>query len=614
MSPTGALAVEAGDLDTGFAGDGRQTTDFVGSADGGRAVVIQPDGKAVVVGHASVESGNEDFAIARYRTDGTLDTSFSGDGRVTTDFGGRDEANAVVLQADGKIVVAGSTDSGGSGSDGSGRNFALARLNPNGTLDPTFAFDGKVTTDFNGRFDRANAVALQADGKIVAAGASFPSTPAEPIDDFALARYNQNGTLDGDFSGDGRVRTDFDGSFDEANAVAITEDIGPDKIVLAGYVEDAAGDDGFGLARYTLSGTLDTGFSGDGKVMTTFAGGGGAAFAVAIQPADGRVVAAGRASGDFALARYGTGGTLDTSFSGDGKLTTDFGAPGGDVARALVVQPGTPVFPAGKIVAAGAAGGGGAPADFALARYSPIGTLDAGGFSGDGKVTTDFDGGVDSAGGVALGPNRRIVVAGVAEGDGFSDDFAIARYHGVDDPPPDTIIDSGPPAQTNDATPTFAFHSTEAGSSSACAIDTGAFLACGSPYTAVPLADGAHSFSVRATDSIGQTDSSPAERSFVVDTEPPQTTITTGPEGKVTTRRRKVAVEFEFTASDPPAQLSGFECKLNARELKSCESPAKLTVRARRRAREHIFRVRAIDLAGNADPTPARQRFTVVRR
>src|SRR2546426_2863336 len=156
-----AHSVDAGpgDLDATFGIGGRVLTDF-GGGDRARAVALQADGKIVVAGSSSAGAVGADFALARYNPGGSLDPTFGSGGRVLTDFGVDDEARAVALQADGKIVVA-----GGFG----GAFFALARYNPNGTLDTSFGSEGRVFTNFGGR-DGARALALQADGKIVAAG------------------------------------------------------------------------------------------------------------------------------------------------------------------------------------------------------------------------------------------------------------------------------------------------------------------------------------------------------------------------------------------------------------------------------------------------------------
>jgi uncharacterized delta-60 repeat protein len=391
-----------GSLDTSFSGDGKRWTDFGGSEEAS-GVAIQSDGKIVAVGRAE-GTGDDDFALARYNPNGSLDTSFSGDGRQTTNFGFTDFANQVALQGDGQIVAVGFT--GGN----SGGDFALARYDTNGVLDPGFSGDGRQTTDFSPDafdHDEATGVALQTDGKIVAVG---------PVggNDFALARYDTGGALDPSFSGDGKQTTDFAGP-DRANGVAIQPDA---KIVAVGNAGGPGVRPGgdFALARYNPDGSLDLSFSGDGKQTTDFPGF-DQANGVAIQD-DGKIVAVGTNdifSEDFALARYNPNGSLDLSFSGDGKQTTDFAGEPFTVTGAT----GVAIQPDNKIVAVGSNGQGG----FALARYNPNGQLDPS-FSGDGKQATDF-GGFDAASGVALQPNGKIVVVGQG---GPDPDFAIARY------------------------------------------------------------------------------------------------------------------------------------------------------------------------------------------
>jgi len=361
-----------GSLDTSFSGDGEVTTDFGSGDDWGHAVAIQPaDGKIVVAGTASYNGSNADFALARYNGDGSLDTSFSGDGKVTTDFGsGIDCIYAVEIQpADGKIVVVGDA------SNGSNFDFALARYNSDGSLDTSFSGDGKVTTDFGMGDDSGMAVAIQpADSKIVVAGYAYKFSGFHGNFDFALARYNGDGSLDTSFSGDGKVTTDFVNSVDEEGEAVVLQADG--KIVVAGYSQDFSDspfDNDFTLARYNSDGSLDTSFSGDGKVTTDFNGDNDSAYAVALQ-ADGKIVVAGQANNvsdfaydiDFALALYNSDGSLDTSFSGDGKVTTDFGD--WDYGFAVALQPDD-----GKIIVAGYSGSPYANnGDFALARYEAL--------------------------------------------------------------------------------------------------------------------------------------------------------------------------------------------------------------------------------------------------
>jgi uncharacterized delta-60 repeat protein len=344
-------------------GDGWVGTDFGDGPDWATDVAIQADGRIVAAGTA----GFNRFAVARYEADGTLDSTFGGDGRVVTDFstGSREEAaQGVVVQPDGRIVVAGWSWS-------QSPRFAVARYQTDGGLDPTFGGDGKVTTNFGGGGEHAQDLALQANGRIVVVGSVGL--------DFGVARYLIDGTLDPMFGGDGMVTTSLTPpawSFDWANAVAIQPD---GNIVVAGeagspyYVltRSGGGEQRRGgqmaLVRYRPNGTLDPGFSGDGKVMTNFTPKLDTANEVAIQ-LDGRIVAGGTAGegepprfdSKFAVVRYHPEGGRDASFSGDGKLTTNF-TPSFEDGTGLAIQAD------GNIVVAGRAAGSGSR--FALVRY-----------------------------------------------------------------------------------------------------------------------------------------------------------------------------------------------------------------------------------------------------
>jgi len=281
-----------GTLDTTFGTGGKITTAVGNYHAQGVAVGIEPDGKIVLAGSAIGADFGWDFAVARYNSNGTLDSSFGTNGTVTTFFGtdpffSYAFAGSLAIQRDGKIIVAGFAQF-------DNYEFALARYNSDGTLDPTFGKGGRVDTAFSD-YDGAFAVTLQPDGKIVAAGwSNF---------DFGLVRYNSDGTLDGSFGAGGNVITDFAGTRDLAFAVAVRPD---GKIVAAGqtqvgYTYDIA------VARYNSNGTLDPSFATGGKATTDFAGMTDQAFSVTIQP-DGKAVAAGDATVNgntkFALARY----------------------------------------------------------------------------------------------------------------------------------------------------------------------------------------------------------------------------------------------------------------------------------------------------------------------
>jgi uncharacterized delta-60 repeat protein len=410
LLPVGAFAQSAGDLDTSFSDDGMVFTDVGnGFNDEARALALQPDGKIVVAGWTRNNGdGPDDFALVRYWPDGTLDTTFGNTGVVITDFGDSEVAQAVALQPDGKIVVAGSAE----GSNLS-PHFALARYRPDGTLDTTFGDDGKVSTNFGSLPIVAQAIALQLDGKIVVVGYSGSGGDS----DFVLVRYQSNGVLDTTFGGGGKVTTDFGGQ-DVAQAVALQPD---GKIVVAGWADGSNFSPDFALARYRPNGVLDTTFSGDGKVTSGLEVD-DRATAVALQP-DGKIVvagwtddASGNANSDFVLMRYRPDGTLDTTFGGTGQVTTSVGSNA--YAQAVALQPD------GKIVVVG-----GGPGEFALARYQPDGTLDTT-FGGMGQVITAL-GGNPVPYAVAIQPhNGRLVVAGRSDSVGGSN-FTLVRYHAI---------------------------------------------------------------------------------------------------------------------------------------------------------------------------------------
>ncbi|HYY43019.1 MAG TPA: hypothetical protein VE775_09825, partial [Pyrinomonadaceae bacterium] len=405
-----------GSLDTSFDGDGKVITDF-GLVDSGRAAVIQPDGKIVVVGTAGTLAGGSFFAVARYNTNGALDTSFDTDGKVLTDSsGGRFNlgALAVALQTDGKIVAAGDDNAS------SQRDFGVMRYNTNGSLDTSFGTGGIVTTDFPLNDDSITALLTQSDGKLVAVGRNDLRIRIINTQNpnFQLARYNTDGSLDTTFGTGGIVSTNFSTDSDDfAFAGALQSD---GKIIAAGqtgaqFSQIPSADTSFALARYNPNGSLDTTFGTGGLVTVDFGTGHDVAFGVAVQP-DGKIVVVGTNFNDFLIARLNANGSLDTSFDTDGKVTTDF-AGGSDSANAVLIQPDA------KIVAAGSAAG-----DFALARYNADGSLDTS-FDGDGKVTTDFSGGADAISGLVRQSDGKLVAAGGATLPGTNSDFALARYN-----------------------------------------------------------------------------------------------------------------------------------------------------------------------------------------
>jgi uncharacterized delta-60 repeat protein len=391
----------AGDLDPTFGSGGKTSTDILNDTDLAAGVVVQPDGKIIAGGVSGL-----DFAVVRYNSDGSLDLSFGPNGRVRTDFfGSFDEGHAVALQSDGKILLAGSAVNSITFQD-----FALARYNTDGALDPTFGSGGKVTTDFFDDNDEAWALAIQTDGKIVLAGRAATDSGFA----FAIARYLPGGSIDPSFGSGGKVISHFSGA-DRAFAVAVQPD---GKILAAGtviarYNPDGSIDSGFGaggsvvpglivrglalqsngktvaagsnllstdfaVARYDSDGTLDSTFGSGGKVITDFFGQSDVGLAVVIQP-DGNLIVSGQVSTQdfvtsaFGLVRYKNDGSLDATFGSGGRVTTDFfeaNVSGGASGLALQSD--------GRIIAAGGAFNSATGWDFVLARYQ--GGIEGAGF------------------------------------------------------------------------------------------------------------------------------------------------------------------------------------------------------------------------------------------
>ena len=284
---------QSGFLDLSFDSDGIVTTAIGSNIEQGNSVAIQSDGK-ILVGGYTWNGSNYDFALVRYNSDGTLDNTFDSDGIVTTPIGSVDDyAQSVVIQTDGKILVTGNSFIG------SDNDFALVRYNTNGSLDITFSGDGIVTTPFGSADDYIQSVAIQTDGKIVVAGYSLNGTDY----DFALARYNSDGTLDNTFDSDGKVTTDIGSNIEQGNSVAIQSD---GKIVVAGY-SDVFPNGDFALVRYNSNGSLDNTFDSDGILTTDIGGANDAGYSVAVQN-DGKIVIAGvnwnGSTTIIAVARY----------------------------------------------------------------------------------------------------------------------------------------------------------------------------------------------------------------------------------------------------------------------------------------------------------------------
>lgn len=428
-----------GDIDPTFGSGGKVTTDFFGTEDEGAAIVIQPDGKIIVGGTAFTLSFETRFALARYNPDGSLDPTFGNGGKVITGFvdqfsqtSGR--LHALALQPDGKIVAAGTAFPDG---QFPGTHIALARYNSDGSLDPTFDDDGKVTTHFEfgniTEIERAFAVAIQPDGKIVTAGELTIAFDIE-VSFVELARYNPDGSLDTTFGKGGQVLTQntFFGDISSAKAIVIQPD---SKIVAAGVFANTLNDSGplffdFALLRYNTDGSLDPTFGSGGHVLTDFSGNTDFATSLILQP-DGKLVASGGASDSnnffgYGLARYNTNGSLDASFGNGGKVLS-FPAGNNSASAASALQPDGKLILAGPFVPFPFL----AHIGFVIARYNSNGSEDTS-FGNGGAVLTEFPGIGSYAAAVAIQSDGKIVAAGTNFSSNlFVGDFALARYDGA---------------------------------------------------------------------------------------------------------------------------------------------------------------------------------------
>ena len=415
-------------LDTSFGDNGRvltqiSTTSSPDPYEGITALGIQSDGKIVAAGFAE-DTVNVSFALARYNPDGSLDTSFGTNGKVFTDFSSQTQINGMVIQPDGKILVAGAYVYVTGNWD-----FLLARYETNGTLDATFGNGGTVDTPIGG----AQGLILQSDGTFVVAGNQYYNGLNS---EFAVARYTTNGVLDTTFGGAGEVFTPITGN---DYAMAVRLQLGnntiqnPDKLVVAGYTGGTVG-----VVRYSLSGAVDTTFGNNGIVTNSFGPGDNRLYALAVQgflnqprkiTIGGFYGVLGTGSNDFGLMRLNSDGSPDTTFgaNGTGKNTVAIHPGWDDEARAMTFQ-------GSQIVLAGYSGSGIAKNyRFAAARFNSDGSLDSS-FGNGGAVTADIADLTAEAQGVAIQPDGKIVVVGDAS-NAVERLFAVARYN------PDGVLD-----------------------------------------------------------------------------------------------------------------------------------------------------------------------------
>jgi uncharacterized delta-60 repeat protein len=432
MSGATAVARAApGDLDTSFGGGTGKAIAGIQGQQVGNAVALEKNGRIVVAGSTTAAHSSADMGVAVFTNPGgVLDPSYGPNASGTSigDLGAFESAESLALQPDGKIVVAG-TRFIDSATDSHGEDLAVVRFTyPQGTADPSFGGGSGVGIGDLGGDDSVGGVALRPDGKIVVAGSS---TARHDAADFAVAMFTDPGAmLDPAYgSGTGASIGDLGGS-DFGNAVVLQPD---GKIVVAGNRSRATPGGGtqndLAVVRFNYpQGTADTSFGGGSGVGIGDLGASAHAAAVALQPnaSNGKILVAG------SRGATGDGDFMIARFRNpSGTLDPAFASGGrttidfgGNEDEANAMV----VQPDGKIVVAGTTGNFKGKHKFALARLQPDGVLDTT-FGTDGKVTLDLGGKFDDATGVALQADGKIVVAGTSDAKGNSD-FAVARFQG----------------------------------------------------------------------------------------------------------------------------------------------------------------------------------------
>lgn len=406
-----SVHAQSGSLDPTFGIGGKIVTDIGGNDDAGWSVAIQSDAKIIVAGYSNNSIDSSCFALIRYNSDGSLDNTFGSAGKVTTTFGSANcEAYSVAIQGDEKIIVAGSIEVSG------GRDVGLARYNNDGSIDNTFDYDGKVSLDFGRPLDSGYSVVIQTDGKILLTGTSGFWYDY----DFAIARFNSNGSLDSTFGAVGKVITSIGSYIDISYSLVIQND---GKIVVSGQSWNNIDETySFAVLRFNNNGSLDNSFGTNGIVITDFANFEDYGNSISVQN-DGKIVVSGLTGPygnyDFGLVRYNSDGSLDNSFGTGGKVKTTIGV-NANWKNSVAIQSD------GKILVAGFSNNS-PNNDFILVLYNGDGSLDNT-FGSGGIVTTDFGSYDDRAYSAAIQGDGKIVVTGTSY-NGTDFDFAIARYN-----------------------------------------------------------------------------------------------------------------------------------------------------------------------------------------
>lgn len=402
-----------GSIDTSYGSSGKTQT--AGSYGSELSLDIQPDDQALV--GTTISTGNSNFIALRYATTGVLDASFGTGGITNYDFASSswDQGNFLLRRPDGKILIGGTTDAGGS------YDLAAILLADNGVIDTTFGSSGKVnigTPIYQLSDDEILGMALQSDGKVLAGG----RTNAGSSEDFTLVRFNIDGSLDTNFGTGGSITKNFGGNSSE-NAVAVAE-LSDGKILVAGY-SDVNGSNDVVLVRYTSVGDIDTSFGyGNGYILYDLSSSSDDLVSALRLQSDGKILIAGSTDAgslnDFFVLRLNSDGSRDSSFGNLGLKTIDFDNQSEDLLNSLAIQSDGKLLIAGRTTANGSS-------DIAVVRLETTGNLDTS-FATGGKLIADIgSGSSDIANQVAELANGKIAIAGTTNTNG-SPDMLLAQF------------------------------------------------------------------------------------------------------------------------------------------------------------------------------------------
>lgn len=407
-----ASYAQSGILDPSFGNGGIVTTYIAGDYNSGEALVVQPDGKIVVASQAG-DAFTFKVAVARYNSDGTLDSSFGNSGTLIIPVGtARSYARNIALQEDGKIVIGAYTY------DDVESDFALVRLHADGTLDTSFGNNGVVIAD-GGDQEIADAMTILEDGKILLAGNTYYN--------FLAAKFNEDGTLDTSFGNNGWLNIQFDGSDSQAKDVTFQND---GKILFAGYtIEISSGRYGMAAARINPDGSLDNSFGSSGRISFNIGNYDDYAVAVEVQT-DGKIILGGYTGAapnytkhDFAAVRLNSDGSFDSSYGNWGIAIARVIDDGLNYVEEMLIQPDN------KIILAGYAALNN-DSNVAMLRLDTDGIVDTS-FGVDGKISTDINGNDDFGKAISLQPDNKIILTGFSYTNQFVAEMVVARYDNI---------------------------------------------------------------------------------------------------------------------------------------------------------------------------------------